>query len=298
MPAGLFPGERVIPVRLDAADPLPGPAACWEVLDAVVLDAAAMAAVDDNERSALLAGGVTLAAVGEGPPDAAWPWRRRGTAWVLARVPAGPTGAVEPDAYGPVESWSPGWSAAVRGGVVAVAGGVVLATIGLLCVVRPGPRAAVVGVTVLCGVATVGIVAWRSALDPVAHGGGDVTVAGGGWAQRDAWVYDRGRSAADVDVEWKGWTHPAFASAAAAEGARVTVAADGRLGFAVHLPAGRRWRSCGGRCGPGGPPAVTGGHAGRPCGTVAPLYRSAGDRLAGETAAGPGRWPGVSIERP
>src|SRR5439155_11703552 len=34
----LFPNQEVIPIPLDAAKPLPGPAAAWELLDAIVVD--------------------------------------------------------------------------------------------------------------------------------------------------------------------------------------------------------------------------------------------------------------------
>ena len=319
-PADLFPGRRVIPVRLDPADPLPGPPAAWEVLDAVVLDAAAMAALDDAHRSALLAGGVMLAVVGDAvAPDDRWPWQRRGTAWVLSYAPAGPAGVVEPDAYVPTESWSPGWPPAIREAVVVIAVLLSLATVAWLYATgpaaggrgRPSPVAAeaaapvsaarpwagVLGAVTLSLAAAGGVAVWRATLDPVARGGGDVTVAGGRWSQRDAWVYNRARSSTDVSVPWAGWTHPIFASTAAAEGARVTVAPDGRLGFALHLSSGAATAFVRRDVAPGSPPDITGGSGGAMRG-LAPLYLSTGDRVAGETAAAAGRWPGVAIRRP
>ncbi len=142
------------------------------------------------------------------------------------------------------------------------------------------------------------MVVWRATLDPVARAGGDVTVAGGPWRQRDAWVYDRARAAADVAVPWKGWTHPVFAGEAAVadDRPRLTVAADGRLAFAAHLPAGSAVAFVRRDVAPGGPPPVTGGR-GAAMRDVASLYLSAGDRLAGETPAAPGRWPGVAVVR-
>jgi hypothetical protein len=310
VPAGLFPAGRVIPVRLDPADPLPGPAAAWEVLDAVVLDAPAMAAVDDVRRSVLLAGGVTLAVVADAVPDDRWPWRRRGTAWVLAYAPAGPTGVVDGDAYAPTEMWTPGWSATVREETVVAGVLVCLASLAIVASRRTGVppvrsataragrpcdgnRVVLLAVAVPLAAAG-GVILWRSMLDRVARGGGDVTVTGDGWSQRDAWVYDRARSPADVDVPWAGWTHPMFASTS--NGARVTVSADGRLAFHVHLGRGAAMAFLRREVRPGTAQGVTGGR-GAAMRSLAPMYLSTGDRVAGETAAAAGRWPGVEIVR-
>ena len=330
LPAGageLFPGDRLLPIRLDLADPLPGPPAAWEVLDAVVLDVPAMAAVTDAKRSALLAGGVMLAVAGDDRPDARWPWRRRGPWWVLAVTPAGPTEVVSPDVYGPTESWSPGWPAAVRGGAAGVAAVVGVVTVALFArgirdrvtprvavapqghsssrpkgapagrPLRGGGRwtAAAIAFPLLSGVA---VLVWRSRLDPVARVRGDVTVTSPAWSQHDAWVYGRARSAAVATVPWAGWTHPAFASAGAAARARLTVSPDGSTAFRVPLAAGAAVAFVRREVGPAGvPPAITGGH-GAAMRTVASLYLGRGDRVAGETPAPPGGWPGVAITRP
>ncbi len=321
MPDGLFPGERIIPVRLDPADPLPGPAAAWEVLDAVVLDPAAMAALGEARRSALLAGGVTLAVSGDAAPDDRW--RRRGALWVLSYAPAGPTGVMAEGAYAPTEAWTPGWSDREKWIVVAVGTSTCVLTTAAIAWPLAASRARSCGaardgeakpsdprsrkrpdwgLVVAIGipfVATGGILIWRSRLNSVAYGGGDVTVSGHGWRQRDTWVYERARMEADVVVPWKGWTHPVFASEEAADvnQARLTVAADGTLAFAMHLNAGSAMAFVRRDVGLGEVPPVS-GEQGAAMRGIAPLYLSAGDKVAGETTASPGRWAGVAIVRP
>jgi hypothetical protein len=301
LPAGaadLFPSCRIVPVRLDPANPLPGPPAAWEVLDGLVLDAPAMAAVTDERRSALLAGGVALIVTGsDAAPDDRWPWQRRGPLWALAYRPAGPAGTVVlPDAYEPTDGWTPSWPAAVRGTAGAAAVVVVVAAIAL-AVLRT--RWAVVAAIALPCVATAAATAWRTRLDPVARGGGDVTITSPGrWSQRDAWAYERARSPADATVPWNGSTHPAFPSesAIATDRARLTVAADGSLAFTLHLSAGSAMAFVRRDVTVADAPLHTGGHD-AVMRAIAPLYLSTGDRLVGETPPAAGRWPGVVISR-
>ena len=258
-----------------------------------------MAALTDASRSALLAGGVTLAVPSDAPPDGRWPWQRRDRTWVLAADPAGPTGVVSADAYGPTEAWSPGWSAGVRG--AAAAGGLVWAgaVVALVAVARR-PWTRVAGPVVLCVAVAGGVALWRATLDVVARGGGDVTVAGRGWVQRDAWVYERARAAADVTVPWAGWTHPVFADveAVAVDRPRLTVGRRRADGVRA-VPAGRVGRGIrpGATSGPGRCRPPTGGR-GAAMRDAAPLYLSTGDRVIGETASTPSRWPGVLVGRP
>jgi hypothetical protein len=288
----LFPGERIIPVRLDPSRPLPGPAAAWEVLDAVVLDPAPMASID---QPTLLAGGVTLAVTGDVAPDERW--QRRGNLWVLSYAPAGPGGVVSEEAYVPTEAWTPGWPVAVREGVAITGVVTCLATVAATSLRRRWPRGSVfVAAAVPLAVAG-GVVVWRSTLDPVAYGVGDVTVIGHGWCQRDRWVYERARWDTDVNVPWKGWTHPVFASDEATAGGRMTVGAEGSLAFSLRLSAGATVAFVRRDVTTGDAPAITGGDASAMRG-VAPLYLSRGDRTTGETAAPPGRWPGIVIVRP
>ena len=321
VPAELFPGGRTVPVRLDPAAPLPGPPAAWEVLDAVVLDPAAMAAVNDAHRSALLSGGVTLATTGPDAPDDRWPWARRGSLWVLAYTPAGPGDLVGADVYGPTDQWTPGAPPAVRRTAVAVAVGLAIVTVALLVRHRSRPSIppadehpgqspglmitvpmhhwrAVAAVLVPL-VTAAGVLAWRATLDPVAHAGGDVTVATPRLVQRDRWAYDRARSATTATVPWAGWTHPAFASPAAAAAARLTVSADGRLAFRLPLAAVAAAAFVRRDVTPAGNPVPTTATHGAAMRTVASaVYLSFGDRIVGETAPPPGRWPGVLIARP
>src|SRR5205807_2470341 len=99
-------GAGTISIPLDSADPLPGPAVAWTALDGVVLDAAAMARIDHDRRSTLLAGGVVLAVAADAMPDTVWPWRREGSLWVLRHLPVGPADQpVDERAYAPTAAW-------------------------------------------------------------------------------------------------------------------------------------------------------------------------------------------------
>ncbi len=296
VPPDLFPGNRVVFLPLDPADPLPGPPAAWETLDAVVLDAPTMRRLTDPQRSALLAGGVALVATGA-PPDDRWPWHRRGGWrggwWTLACAVRGPTDAVvAPDAFSPTYTWVPGWPAPVRRAAFAVASLVALATVAVCLVRRPWAVWAAVG---LCVAAAAGITLWRRSLGTVAVAGGDVTAAADGLVQRDAWVYERARSpGTPATVPWGGWAHPAFESSSdlARAAPRVIVAADGKPSFAVTLGVVAFVHR---DVGPGTNAAGDG--TASPMRDVArDLYLRVGDRLGGDVRPTAGRWAGVTVE--
>src|SRR5437867_3467375 len=74
---GLFPGKVIVPVALDLGRPLLMPAAAYEALDAVLLDAPSAARVTESQLSVLLAGGVAVAVRSDEKPAGGWPWHRQ-----------------------------------------------------------------------------------------------------------------------------------------------------------------------------------------------------------------------------
>lgn len=184
--AALFPGQTIVSVQLDAVHPLAGPAAAWQSLDAVVLDAAASAAVNDQARRVLLAGGTTLAiaATGAEAPDAALPWQKVANFWVL-RPPATVIAAAGDEAYAPVSGWTPGRSEAYRrkllliGGIVAI----VVITAAMKRSLWWTAVAAAVG-----AMALILIPVWNKTQMPLATAVGIVEI-GGQPAISDTWVY-------------------------------------------------------------------------------------------------------------
>jgi len=114
----LFPGERVIPLRLDPTNPLPGMGMCWQSLDAAVLDSDQFQQLADWQT--LLSDGITLIVRDSAAPDADWPWKHENGFWVLTGIE--PPLAIPSDGnYIPVAGWNPGKSAAYRR-VISVAG--------------------------------------------------------------------------------------------------------------------------------------------------------------------------------
>src|SRR5205823_5990445 len=121
----LFPGKTIVAVKLDPAHPLPGTAAAWEVLDAIVSEAGPAAGATATTYRTLLGSGVIIAVRSPQAPDSHWPWRRQGAWWVLRHDPLGPASALNEAGYTPVMSWSPGAPAHARATVLAL--GVLLA---------------------------------------------------------------------------------------------------------------------------------------------------------------------------
>jgi hypothetical protein len=231
-PADLFPHTRLIPIHLDPADPLPGPPAVWETLDAIVLDAADFSRIDDMHRSTWLAGGVTLVARGT-RPDARWPWQKHDGYWILRANIAGPhDDLIDDAAYAPTFTWQPGWSGRVCAQAVGAAAVLLLVILSVLLVGRGSPTAGGV-VVALCLIAGGLVIIWRRSLGSVDQAGGDVLIAGDHLLQRDSWVYQRAKESGEIQVPWTGSTHPILASLGglAGSGMQLHASAIGQLRF-------------------------------------------------------------------
>jgi hypothetical protein len=318
--ADLFPAKRPVVVPLDTSRPrLLVPAAAYEAVDALLLDAAAAARMDEGQLRTLLAGGTVVAvrAAGDGPaastsaspfasaePVPGWPWARRGDWWVLRHEVAGPRGGVNPDVYLPTYSWDRSWPPATRRAAALAAAAAGLAVLAA-CLWRSRWSAALaVGV---CAAAGVAAAAYGASLSPVATAAGDVVAWDGRLAQRDRWQYvsairDATTSVAAAD----GLTKPALGTRRPLSGLTVTLtcAADGSPDrYELTLPAKATVAFLSRSVGPEGPPAS----AAPPAPLTVPIGLFA-DRLypgtvAGQTEDRPadaptgGAWWGTAVMR-
>lgn len=300
----LFPGRRVVSVRLDLSQSgtLLTPAVAYETLDGVVLPQSALARIDADDLAVLLAGGTTVAVRLDDPaarPGGDWPWAREGPYWVLRHDVAGPRSPVEADVYQPTYAWVRGWPAGVRRQVVLIAVLFALAALGLTLWRSRYSVLALVGLSV---VATAGVGLWNARRSPVLSAGGEVVVWDGTVAQRDDWTYRTTLRPADVSVPFRGLSHPVLASRRqlAQTGLRLVCNADGRPDhFAARLEADNALAFVTRSVAPGRPE----GQPVKP--VVSPLYVLANQlypgKVAGELKAGDrseGAWGTVVLETP
>jgi hypothetical protein len=101
--AELFPGESVIPIRLDSLHPIIGAAMAWESLDGLILPPGQWRDIPAETRQGLFAAGVVIAVSGDNQPDDLFSWQRAGALWVARSIPL--PEPVNPDAFAPIEGW-------------------------------------------------------------------------------------------------------------------------------------------------------------------------------------------------
>jgi hypothetical protein len=89
--SSLLPERNVIAVQLEAALVRASPPVVWDVLDAIVLDAAD---VDAPKLGGFLAAGTVVVVRGDSSPDKFWPWQRTEVGWVMRVDAAGPRDAL------------------------------------------------------------------------------------------------------------------------------------------------------------------------------------------------------------
>src|SRR5947208_2880831 len=115
----LFAGDTIVPIQLSAADPLPGAAAAWEMLDAVVLDNTVSNVTEQKLRELGTCGVVVAWRPGE----------------VSRPNTIGPRAASEDlAAFAPVQGWAADGPVAFRRGVMlcAVAFSIIALGVGLM----------------------------------------------------------------------------------------------------------------------------------------------------------------------
>lgn len=216
-----FPSQRVIPLLLDPADPIPGAPAAWTSLDALILDAdSAAIALRGSVISTLLAGGVRLAVQADRPPDVRWPWRRDGQFWVLANDAAPPIDPISPDALAPTETWNPAVDATTRTTAMLAA---MLACIGIIAATtwlwRPAVRRRLATAALAAAIAggwSVAFASWTSRTSATALAGGVVEVLANGYAVHDQWMYARFLKSGGGALPCNGLMFPILSAADAA----------------------------------------------------------------------------------
>jgi hypothetical protein len=184
----VYPGAESIPHVLNAAQPLPGSAACWEALDLVLLDGPAAQRVGEQKFSCLVAAGVAFAVRAETPPWPQWPWHRAaGGWWTIHHVPDGPAAATyQPDAYLPVTQFTGGWPARMRWRYVLYGVAISLAFL-LLALFRP--RYTPIWAAAVT-VATVSPLLYMHQSErPLRMAEGKIRVIGPELTQEDDWAY-------------------------------------------------------------------------------------------------------------
>lgn len=203
---GLFPDRDLVPVRLDAADPLPGPTAAWGTLDAILLDSPAT--LTPAKISTLLASGTTIAVQSAQAPDSTWPWQHIGALWVLRHDICGPRwGGENAYPFSTVAGWQAEWPSSFRLRIFLYAAIFSILCMGLALVRFRWGAAAVL---LLAG-AAVGMMAWwwhgRSAvLERVAM----AVVEADKLTQTDAWSFRTSVSHAEARNAWDAVTWPLF----------------------------------------------------------------------------------------
>jgi len=190
----LFPGDTIVPIQLSAADPLPGPAVAWEMLDAVVVDNTVSNITEQKLRELGTCGVVVAWRPGE----------------ISRPNIMGPRAAAEDlAAFAPVQGWAADWPMAFRRGVMlcAVAFSIIAVGVGLM---RFRYSAAVL--VVFSAAASVGLGLWWKNRPAVLVRCGSIMVRDGALAQRDLWVYQATASGSESKMPWSDVMRPYFES--------------------------------------------------------------------------------------
>lgn len=202
-----FPGQSLVRVPLDLADPLPGDVSAWEALDGLALDAAAASRLDEAKVRALLAGGTKIAIKSRRKPGGPWRWRPRGECWIAELELAGPTTAYLPEAYVATQSWPRGWPWEIRKQSLAVAAIFSL----LLLAGLMAPRSYRFCAALLISVAAAALIAlWIKRQSPLIHLSGRVVVEGNARRQCDRWSYFATLQPTELQIACDGQTRIVF----------------------------------------------------------------------------------------
>jgi hypothetical protein len=213
------------------------PAIVWEALDGLVLDASSAARLIDDQRSTFLASGMLIAVPSVQPPDRRWPWVRQGGFWVLRHEVAGPTSAIAPEAYLPVEGERPGWPANFRRQVVLIA---VLFSIIALALTLWRSRWMIVASVGLCAGTTLLLAWWFHQQPLVVSRSAAVCLRGRDLTQCDRWQWESAIGEATSSYHSSIPARPVFASLRQIEqtGIRLVVQPNGSWSFDFYLNGG------------------------------------------------------------
>lgn len=312
----LFPGDELLPIALNPSLPLPGIAAAWQTLDAVILNASAIQRVGEARFASLVAEGVAFAVAPGNGPDAVsralwphWPWKNiDGGWWVIQYKPSGPVAATYSDAiYEPVAAWRSGWPLDVRV-KTCLLGGVFSILILLLALGRP--RLVAVWAMVLSGAFLGGLYTWGKSRKPTLTCGGKIRIISPGITQDDDWAYETCHQNTTSTIRWVDTTRLVFASPAQLDAcvARLVCYPNGDPDYLfLKLRAKTKIALLSRRCGPQAPSVIPSPAITSPLSEVAKnLYLRTGDRMIGELPSTPLigepyspliQWPGIMIKR-
>jgi hypothetical protein len=218
----LFPGKRVISIRIATADLTRGPVAAWGALDALVLDAATLPRgspmdvrapeltlndVTAPGASAVVAGsstvdpwdqrinkwlmeGIAVVVRGGEPPERTPIWKPLTASegdWIARVNVAGPRGYFSADAYAPVAGWRPGRSVDFRWQLFLRA---ICFAIIALSVALWKPRFALFTMVGVVAVFVIAIAFWESRSSTTVRRTGRIVVRHGKQAgQLDRWTW-------------------------------------------------------------------------------------------------------------
>ena len=311
--AQLFPGDELILIRLDAHDPIPGTPACWESLDALLLDPAAAARLDDHRLGVLVAGGVAIVVQAEKPPLPHWPWqtlRRADPApcWSLKLSPLGQRAATYSEAaYRPAAGWRTGWPAEFRRRMLLMA---IIFCVLVLAIVLMRPPLVTLWVIGFTGLAVTGLALFWKFQTTLTQRYGEVVVLDGRLVQIDDWLYQTSFRSIAVYVNWGEYTKPILTGPWQLAESRVELFcfSNGDPELLHHdLGAGQKMALMMRRVGPRGPDAKPTQPVTSPLlDLVKDLYLTHDDTVTGELPSSPllgtpyasvEIWPAVVIDR-
>jgi hypothetical protein len=183
----LFPGKRPVLIHLDLTrSKLLQPAMAFESVDAVLLDMAAAARLDEGHLRTMLAAGTVIAI--DSPralPD--WPWQKRHNWSVLQHEVAGPRSGAEPEIYKPTATWDTTWPQPQRTTILIAAAVAAIVIVGLTLL--RSRIIALIATAAACAGLAVGVTIYCSKLPSVATAGGEVMSWNGSLAQHDRYTF-------------------------------------------------------------------------------------------------------------
>jgi hypothetical protein len=286
---------KLIPIALDPAKPIDGNPACWEMLDAIILDADSASRLVESQISGLLAGGVTIAVKTASPPFPKWPWKRMGDYSVLKYNPAGPEGTgststgFHDKAFLPISDWLPGRTWDFRKKVLIAAA---VCCILILALALWRPRMTWLWTIVLVGAMSLALGKWWATTATVRQAGGEIIVLNpSGLTQTDTWTYQSSSAPRPSTMKWRDITRPIFASRSTQDDIWTSLKCDPAgqpIEFNIKIPANRKVAFLSRSVGPHSPktppdPKLT-----------SPLVLFANQVYLNESARSPGQLPAGS----
>jgi hypothetical protein len=307
----VYPEDRLILVPLNPAQPMPGAAAAWTTLDAVVLDPLAASHLTEARFGTLISHGVAFAI--HTPPEGKpmfphWPWKQQGDWRYLRYEPAGPRGAAYVEAVQrPVNSLTTGWPVEVRRGLWLTAA---IFSILMLLLALWRPRFTVILAVLIAGVFGGGLAGWAHLRKPLIIVGGKVRVISSGITQEDDWAYISCHQNIQANMRWIDTTTLMLASPGQLDQCRARLICypngDPDYIYAELQPHSKIAMYCR-RGGPRAPETSPSSAITSPLrDLVNDLYLQKGDQVIGEFQSTPlmasgytpiTQWPGVLIHR-